>query len=221
MLSWLWRTPASEKKAEPAPDSDESLVNTVEKTHETIDDLQVKRIGYLYKASKHHEEAKLLHAQGKKAQALSQMKYKKLWEDRAARLEAQIDNLEKVNLAVNDAATAKDLVNTLKAGSESIKTLTKQVSIDDVERIQDDLEENMLDANDISQALARPIGGSVDPDVEEALLAEMEGWDEQKRLEEADLVEKSLPKVPVGEVGNSGGGSGGGRGGPLLREGAN
>jgi hypothetical protein len=191
-------------------------MEAINKTSESLDALQARRMQSLRKAHELQMEAK---EQTDKKAALQLMKRREMYIRQSQVLEGQIQNLEQQSMAVESAAVSADIVRTMKQGSETMKQIIKTVDVTEVEDIADDMQENMQDLQDINRALSRPInimGGDEDPEEEEArLMREMEGWNEVEHLQEADHVMKDFPKVAQKTTNNTNDNNNNNRGGHL------
>lgn len=196
MWGWLWGSNQTKIETE-TPDA----MDAINKTSESLDALQARRMQSLRKAHDLEKEAK---ETKDKKRALDIMKRRQMYIRQAEILEGQIQNLEQQAMAVESAAVSADIVRTMKQGSETMKHLVKTVDVGEVEQITDDMQENMQDLQDIQRALSRPIsimGGDEDPDEEEArLMKEMESWNEVQHMEEADHIMKDFPVLPTEKV---------------------
>jgi hypothetical protein len=179
--SWWYGT-----SAEPVPPSN-SAGDAIELAMDSIDALHSKRMHLLKKSADLLKEAKEHKSKGDTSRAMSCMKRKQQVDTLARQLEGQLLNLEKASMMMDSTATTVELAQTMKSGSDTIKNLLQQVSVSEIEGVADDLDEQMIEAHDLGEALARPMGG--DPEVEESILAEMEEWDHDKRVD-------NLPDVP-------------------------
>jgi ribosomal protein S21 len=210
-MSWFtgwWRSVPSAKQTEPTA---KEPTQVIEDTYTTIEELSSKRMQKLYKANQALKDAQSLKASGNKNGALQMMRKKQQYEKQAEMLAQQIANMETTSEALEQVHTAVQITSTLKDASSQMRDMTKQVSVDDIETVQDDLDESIRDVGDIGRALSRPLGMN-EAELEEqddAILKEMESWDETKQLEEADRVEAMLPSVVKNDSGNDGGGGGG------------
>ncbi len=177
--TWLGGTPASNTSAA-RPTVGGSMPTTeemVESLGETVEDLRHKRIIALQRSKKLEKEAKQLHAQGRKAEALSLMKRRATYQTQVRQLEAQIGNMEQTLMAVESTATGIDVANGMKNGAGAMKHLLEQTSVDEVHEAADELQDAMTDATEIMDAVSRPLqlGNAVE---EDDLEAEMASWND-------------------------------------------
>lgn len=179
MMSWWssWWTPTPQQ-AHAKPRIAASLPTTeemVENLNDTVDNLRHKRIVMLQKCSKLEREAKELHSNGKTAQAKACLKRKTIFQNQANQLEVQIGNMEQTLMAVESTATGIDVAHSMRDGANTMKSLLKETSVDEVHDAAETLEEAMAEATEVMDAVSRPIqmGNKVD---EDELEAEMASW---------------------------------------------
>jgi len=200
-----WWNPTNWWKGPPEPvvvvTSDPA--NAIELATDSIDALHSKRMHLLKKSSDLLKEAKEHKKNGNTQRAMSCMKRKQHIDLQASQMEGQILNLEKTSMMMESTATTVELAHTMKTGSETIKSLLQEVSVDDIEQVADDLNDNMMEAQDLGRALSQPLGGNVVDDDDETILEQMEQWEEEKQDKEADKVVDKLPSVDNDDGGNT------------------
>lgn len=132
--------------------------------------------------------------------ALRVLKQKKQYEQQRENLMQQSFNLDQTNFATQMLIETKGTVDAMRAGVKQMKQEYKNLNINDIESLQDDLEDMMADANEVQEALSRSYGV---PDVDESELeAELEalGDELQKDTDTSFLDEVATPSaVPSGE----------------------
>ncbi len=180
--NWFVETPQSKVDAGDA----------IEMAMDSIDALHSKRMHLLKKSSDLLKEAKEHKGNGDTTRAMMCMRRKQQVDGMARQLEGQLANLEKTSMMMDSTATTVEVADTMRSGSHTIETLLKQMSVGDIEQVADDLDDNMIQATELGDALARPLGGMEDPDDEENILAEMESWERAKEDSRVDM----LPDVP-------------------------
>lgn len=172
-----------------APDTGDAI----EMAMDSIDALHSKRMHLLKKSSDLLKEAKEHKAAGDSKRAMMCMRRRQQVDTMARQLEGQLANLEKTSMMMDSTATTVELAETLRTGSETIENLLKQVSVSDIEQVADDLDDNMIQATELGEALARPLGGGLEyPEDEANILAEMESWEPVKEDPRVDM----LPDAP-------------------------
>merc|ERR1711973_818985 len=109
---------------------------------------------------------------------------------------------EQVNYSTQMLKDTKTTVNAMKVGVKEMKKEFKNVNIDQIEDLQDDLADMLEDANEVQEALGRSYGM---PDVDEdELEAELDALGDEIALDEDtsyldDAI--SAPAVPGREPG--------------------
>lgn len=165
--------------------------DAIELAMNSMDALHSKRMHMLKKSSDLLKEAKAHKVAGDTKRAMACMKRKQQIDTIARQLEGQLLNLEKTSMMMESTATTVELAHTMKSGSDTIKSLLQDVSVGDIEEVADDLDQQMIDAHDLGEALSRPMGVQDDVDQEESILAEMQEWDQ------VDARVDTLPDAPT------------------------
>uniref|UniRef100_UPI00358EC6E4 charged multivesicular body protein 5 n=1 Tax=Myxine glutinosa TaxID=7769 RepID=UPI00358EC6E4 len=107
-----------------------------------------------------------------KQKAMRVLKQKKMYDNQRESLMQQSFNMEQANYTIQTMKDTKSTVDAMKIGVKDMKKAYKQVKIDDIENIQDEMEDMMEDANEIQETLGRSYGmPEVDDDDLEAELA--------------------------------------------------
>ena len=133
-------------------------------------------------------EAKKYMKAGQKSRAMQCMKRKKNLEGQLAKYAGMRQNLENQKDLLADAALNADIFDEMKKNSETLKQAYGGLDQDQVEEMLDDIEETNQTAQEISDALARPMGG--------AMVDEDELWDELAGLMEDGAEEVAAPSAP-------------------------
>jgi len=178
------------KKAEPPPPptsnagptvSASSTLNAITKLRDAGDTLD-KREDYLNnKIKKETDAAKEFMGRGKKSQALQCIKRKKMYEGQVEKIGQARLNLETQQLALEQLNLNKEVVEAQREGAKTMASVTAQMGgVDAVDDTMGAIEDAQADANDIAEALGRPMAGAYDMD-DSDLLAELE------ELESEDL----------------------------------
>lgn len=186
--------------AAPAPPKADAG-DAIEQTMDSIDALHSKRMHLLKKSSDLLKEAKEHKGNGDAKRAMMCMRRKQQVDVMARQLEGQLANLEKTSMMMDSTATTVEVAETMRSGSQTIETLLQQMSVGDIEQVADDLDDNMIQATELGDALARPLGGMEDPDEEAIILAEMESWEPAKEDPRVHM----LPDVPSDNNDNNNG----------------
>jgi len=138
-------------------------------------------------------EAKAKMAKGDKKGALYAMKRKKLYEQEAAKIQNVRFTLETQVINLESAQQNAQTYSALKQGNTAMQGIRKDVGIEQVDDVMDEIKEEMEMAQEINDAIAQP----VDP----LMADEDELLEELNMLETADL-EAELLKPPPTAVSN-------------------
>merc|ERR1712020_777256 len=90
--------------------------------------------------------------------ALRVLKQKKQYESQSENLRNQAFNMEQTNYATQSLKDTKTTVNAIKMGVKEMKKEFKNVNIEQIEDLQDDLSDMLEDANEVQEALGRTYG---------------------------------------------------------------
>ena len=146
------------------------------------------------------EEAKTKMANKDKKGALFAMKRKKLYEQEVEKLENTKMTLESQVINLESATQNKETYHAMKTGTDAMKTIRKEMDIEKVDDMMDDIREEMEIAQEISNAIAQPVDlMPMDDDELLAELAELEAQDAEKNLLKKPVgrEELGLPEVPT------------------------
>ena len=143
-----------------------------------------------YKIKKQHNEAKQHLKNGNKSKALKCMKIKKMHESQKDKIISQKFNIEKMQMAVDNAKFARDTMSALNMGGKALKKLYKNVNPEEIEEQMDKIEETLEDTRSIADVMGRSLDGGIEEN-EEDLLAELN--DEIEQDVSLDLNKISLP----------------------------
>nr|XP_020512589.1 charged multivesicular body protein 6-like [Labrus bergylta] len=135
--------------------------------------------------------AKQLLRDGKKEKALLLLKKKRYQEQLLEKTENQIGNLERLVQDLEFAQIEQKVIDGLKVGNSCLKKMHEVMSIEEVERIMDETQ----DAIEYQRQIDDMLAGSLSPEDEDAVLAELEAIT-QGDMELPDAPEHDLPEVP-------------------------
>mmetsp|Transcript_15902 Transcript_15902/g.22254 ORF Transcript_15902/g.22254 Transcript_15902/m.22254 type:complete len:207 (+) Transcript_15902:256-876(+) len=131
--------------------------------------------------------------QKNKKAAIFQLKRKRMFEKRLNQLYGQRENVEKLINAMEVVAFNAKHIEKLKAGKNELQQAIKEVDVDNVNELMDDINEQIGMADEIGEAMGQTLGND---DVEEEDL-EKELEDLQNEEMEAELLQ--APEVPIKE----------------------
>lgn len=151
--------------------------------------------------------AKQLLQDGRKEKAKLLLRKKRFMEQMLTKTDGQLMNLEQMCHDIEFAQIEHQVLEGLKVGNESLKSLHEMLSIDDIERIMDETREGIEKQQEIDEIL----GGKLTDEDEEAVLDELEsiiaeslptpmkepiiGEGDEMTTEE----ELNLPEIPIDE----------------------
>lgn len=131
--------------------------------------------------------------QNKKREALTCIKRKKMYEKQLEQISGAKITLETQRLALESMNINAAALEAQKAGAAAMNAATKRMGgVDAVEETMDQVEEGLQDADEIGQAMSRPVNMGLDQDDDE-LLAELE------ELEQGDLTAQ-LTSIDIGQA---------------------
>ncbi|GBL99379.1 Charged multivesicular body protein 6 [Araneus ventricosus] len=127
--------------------------------------------------------ARQLLQDGRKEKAKLLLRKKRFMEQMLTKTDGQLINLEQMCHDIEFAQIEHQVLEGLKVGNESLKSLHEMLSIDDIERIMDETREGIEKQQEIDEIL----GGKLTDEDEEAVMDELES-----------IIAESLP-TPVTE----------------------
>ena len=140
-----------------------------------------------------------------KALAKNALKRKKAYESNLMKIENQVDSLETQLTAIEGANLNLETMKAMKQGALAMKQIHGEYDVDKVESTMDDIREQVELADEISEAISRPVGGEyVDEDeLDEELAALQEEANEERAQkvkapsQPAQPVRQELPDFPT------------------------
>jgi len=136
-----------------------------------------------------------------KQKALRVLKQKKMYENQRGNLSQQSFNMEQANFSLQTLKDTKTTLDAMKVGVKDMKKAYKNVNINEIEDVQDDLADYLEQADEVQEALSRSYGM---PDIDESELdAELAALGDELALDEdaSYLDAASAPSVPSREPG--------------------
>ena len=91
------------------------------------------------------------------------LRQKKQYESQADNLRNQSFNMEQTNMATQTLKDTKDTVNAMKSGVKAMKKEFKNVNIEQIEDMQDELADMLEDANEVQVTPVYSIDSLPDP----------------------------------------------------------
>lgn len=171
------------KKEKPA--NPEEALNTINKLRGTLEDLDKRQKVLEAKARNELETAKEKNRQKDKRGALYSLKKKKMYEAEVAKLDASKMNLEQQIFMIEGAHTNVSVFESMRTAQATIANQHRNITVDQVDELRDQIEEHQQLQDEISDALTQPMGNLMNMDDDELM-------DELNQLEATEMEEKML-----------------------------
>merc|ERR1719440_362656 len=144
------------------------------------------------------EQAKLFSQQNKKREAIQCLKRKKMYEQQVNNLDGQKNNLTAQMLALEQMNVTREVLSAQKSAASEMKSMTAAMGgTEGVERLQEDIEDGMADANEIQETMSRTMDvPGVEGMDDDDLLAELEGLEQDELSAEKGKVDLSAELAP-------------------------
>lgn len=130
--------------------------------------------------------------------ALQALKRKKRYEKQLTQIDGTLSTIEMQREALENANTNTAVLTTMKNAADALKSAHKNMNVDDVHDMMDDIAEQNDMANEISTAISSAVGFGQDVDDEELEkeLEELEQEELDKELLGVQPETDQLPDVP-------------------------
>ena len=189
------------KKSKANPPSEQPhvtpTITTITRLRKSISNIE-KREGLLTKKMKHafHAASQEKKA-GNRAAAIAHMRRKHLYEKENNKLESMKLNLEQQIFTLESAQTNIHTISAMKAGQETMKTLVAENTIETLETLREDIEEQHENTREINTLISEPMGALMDDDELEKELNDILEEETVTELEKTlTSKEEILPSVP-------------------------
>lgn len=183
------------KEDVPAPNQPSDAVTKMREQEQAME----KRMAFLQK--KIDDEvlaAKTKAKAGDRRAAMMALKKKKTYEQQQAQLADQQFNLSNQVQMIESAQMMKAQVEALNLGRDQMKAMQKEIDVDQVDELMDELRDVADDMEDIQSAMQQPFGAGLEID-EDELGAELDALEEDlldERLVSLDQPTGPLPAAP-------------------------
>ncbi len=177
------------KKGEKPPSSGEAI----QKLRETEEMLN-KKEQFLEKKIEAETAVARKNAKTNKRAALSALKRKKRYEKQLQQIDGTLTTIEQQREALEGANTNTAVLTTMGEAAKALKTAQRQMNVDDVHDMMDDIAEQHDVAREISDAISNPVAFGQDFD-EDELTAELEELEAEVELDEQKALDEDLLKV--------------------------
>jgi len=169
-----------------APAQPAGTLGAIAKLRDATETLDKREEHLLRKIDNEVKQAKQFSSAGKKREALTCIKRKKMYEKQLEQIDGARTTLEVQKLALENLNINKEVLDAQRAGAATMASVTAQMGgVDAVDDTMGQIEEGLADANEIADALSRPVAGGMEAD-EDDLLAELE------QLQGGDLEAQAL-----------------------------
>lgn len=180
------------KKQEAGPSTSESI----QKLRDT-ENMLLKKQEFLEQKVEQELEIAKKNASANKRVALQALKRKKRYEQQLEQLQGTLTTIETQREALENANTNSAVLDTMKGASDALKKTHKDMNIDNVHEMMDDIAEQNDIATEISNAISTGIIGSgVDEDELAKELEELEQETLDSELLNVGPATNKLPDVP-------------------------
>lgn len=181
LFGGLWGT--KKKSSAPAPVSSASALEVLASQIDAIE----KRQEYLEGRIRDETATIRAVAQTNRRRAIACLKRVQMYRAQIAQIEGTRDTLEMQQFALQSGVITAANLAALQAGVAAGRSVLKQVSVDQVDAVMDDVTEQMDDFAAINEAMSRPLMDGEDLDAElDAMLASAE----------AEAVPIEFPAIP-------------------------
>ena len=178
-------------------------INTNEVLHKnkkTVETLE-KRIAHLEQKIKNEVKlAKIKIKNNNKQKALLNLKKKKMYQKQIENLTAQMFNLEQQSIVLEGSILNNQVFDTMNTSKNTLKRVNRNVNVDTVEDLIDNLNTQMSEVEEVNQVLSQPIDN--DEYDEDELLKELESDSETTEETNKEIMTVNLPNVPTEPIKN-------------------
>ncbi|CAO3660285.1 unnamed protein product [Umbelopsis ramanniana] len=173
--------------------------DSIVKLRETLAMLEKRQAHLETKAENEYKIAKLNATKNRRV-ALMALKKKKAYDVHIDKINGTGMTIETQVMAIENANVNLETMNALRGGAEAMKNIHGSMDINKVDATMDDIRDQMDIANEISDAISRPVlGDELD---EDELLNELEELEQEEldaKMLEAPTPAMSVPNVPSHE----------------------
>nr|XP_001918398.2 LOW QUALITY PROTEIN: charged multivesicular body protein 4a [Equus caballus]XP_008537767.1 PREDICTED: LOW QUALITY PROTEIN: charged multivesicular body protein 4a [Equus przewalskii] len=136
------------------------------------------------------------HGTKNKRAALQALRRKKRLEQQLAQIDGTLSTLEFQREAIENATTNVEVLRTMELAAQGMKKAYQDMDIDKVDELMADITEQQEVAQQISDAISRPLGFGEDVD-EDELLEELEQLEQEESARELLPVDDKEEEPPV------------------------
>jgi charged multivesicular body protein 4 len=162
---------------------------SISKLRET-EDMLMKKQDFLEKKIQQETATARANAASNKRVALQALKRKKQHEKQQSHIDGVLQTIEYQRTSLENAATNAEILGVMGTAAKAMKAAHKDMDVDQVHELMEDIAEQQDVANEIAEAISNPIGFGNDINDEE-LMAEL------AELEEETINEKLITVGPT------------------------
>ncbi|XP_063633720.1 charged multivesicular body protein 4b [Cydia splendana] len=185
------------KKEEKGPTTHEAI----QKLRET-EELLIKKQEFLEKKIELEIQTARKHGTKNKRAAIAALKRKKRYEKQLTQIDGTLTQIEAQREALEGANTNAQVLNTMKDAANAMKLAHKDIDVDKVHDIMDDIAEQHDISREITDAISNNVAfpNDIDEDELEKELEELEQEDLDKEMLGINVPTDKLPDVPSAEL---------------------
>lgn len=172
------------------PSAANQTINAIQNLSEREEQLEKRKSLLEKRVNEELEKAKEFTRQKKKSQALLALKKKKMYEQQLEQLDTLILRVNEQKMMLENQRTTADVVSSMHQAATASKNTMKEMKIENVDQIMDEIQEQNDQMRMISDAISQPTGLAAELD-EDELLGELED------LEAEELDKQLLKPAPV------------------------
>jgi len=159
----------------------ETPQDTIARLRESLETLDKREQFLDKKIQQQLAEAKRYNAAGNKRMAVAALKRKKMLMDQQQKIAGAREKIELQMSAIESAKMDMEIIDTLQAGTKTMAEMHKGMTAEKVDKVMDDMQDQMAVSQEISDALGQQVGDVIDED---------ELLDELNELEEEDITDQ-------------------------------
>jgi len=169
----------------------ETPQDTIARLRESLETLDKREQFLDKKIQEQLTLAKKYNAAGNKRMAVAALKRKKMLMDQQQKIAGAREKIELQMSAIESAKMDMEIIDTLQAGTKTMAEMHKGMTAEKVDKVMDDMQDQMAVSQEISDALGQQVGDVID---EDELLEELD------ELEEEDLNEQVMDLPAAGKA---------------------
>jgi len=159
----------------------ENPQDTIARLRESLETLDKREQFLDKKIQQQLAEAKRYNAAGNKRMAVAALKRKKMLMDQQQKIAGAREKIEIQMNAIESAKMDMEIIDSLQVGTKTMAEMHRGMTAEKVDKVMDDMQDQMAVSQEISDALGQQVGDVID---EDELLEELD------ELEEEDITDQ-------------------------------